>query len=90
MTSVRLPSRPVAQGGHAWSVAACGRVGAVAASVPADRVGVPVRATDTVRMVLPDEPPRLTPGAAKALLRILIKASDQLDGTNNPEERSSD
>jgi hypothetical protein len=41
-------------------------------------------------VVLPDEPPRLTPGAAKALLRILIKASDQLDGTDNPEERPRD
>jgi hypothetical protein len=41
-------------------------------------------------VVLPDEPPRLTPGAAKALLRILIKANDQLDGTDNPEERPRD
>jgi hypothetical protein len=28
-------------------------------------------------MVLPDEPPRLTPEAARALLRILIKASER-------------
>jgi len=27
-----------------------------------------------VRVILPDEPPRLTPGAARALLRILLKA----------------
>ena len=33
---------------------------------------------DAVRVVLPDEPPRLTPEAARALLRILIKASDRL------------
>ena len=33
---------------------------------------------DTVRVVLPDEPPRLTPGAAAALLRILLKAHDQM------------
>jgi hypothetical protein len=30
-------------------------------------------------VVLPDEPPRLTPGAARALLRILLKAHDQLN-----------
>jgi hypothetical protein len=40
---------------------------------------------DTVRVVLPDEPPRLTPGAAAALLRILLKAYDQLDDTDNPQ-----
>ena len=36
------------------------------------------RSTDTnaVRVVLPDEPPRLTPGAAQALLRILLKAAE--------------
>jgi hypothetical protein len=32
--------------------------------------------TDAVRVVLPDEPPRLTPGAARALLRILLKAAE--------------
>jgi hypothetical protein len=32
--------------------------------------------TDAVRVVLPDEPPRLTPGAATALLRILLKAAE--------------
>ena len=30
---------------------------------------------NVVRVVLPDEPPRLTPGAATALLRILLKAA---------------
>jgi hypothetical protein len=39
---------------------------------------------NAVRVVLPDEPPRLTPGAAKALLRILVKAHDQLNGTDDP------
>jgi hypothetical protein len=34
-------------------------------------------------VVLPDEPPRLTPGAARALLRILLKADDQL--TDSPQ-----
>jgi hypothetical protein len=33
---------------------------------------------DAVRVVLPDEPPRLTPEAARALLRILLKATDRL------------
>jgi hypothetical protein len=32
--------------------------------------------TNAVRVVLPDEPPRLTPGAATALLRILLKAAE--------------
>ena len=40
---------------------------------------------DAVRVVLPDEPPRLTPGAAAALLRILLKAYNQLDETDNPQ-----
>jgi hypothetical protein len=31
---------------------------------------------NAVRVVLPDEPPRLTPGAATALLRILLKAAE--------------
>jgi hypothetical protein len=38
---------------------------------------------DAIRVVLPDEPPRLTPGAARALLRILLKAHDQL--TDSPQ-----
>ena len=37
---------------------------------------------NAVRVILPDEPPRLTPGAATALLRVLLKAHDQL--TSNP------
>jgi hypothetical protein len=39
-------------------------------------------AANAVRVVVPREPPRLTPGAAAALLRILLKACDQLDDTN--------
>ena len=31
---------------------------------------------NAVRVVLPDGPPRLTPGAAHALLRILLKAAE--------------
>ena len=42
------------------------------------------RSSEAIRVVLPDEPPRLTPGAARALLRILLKAHDQLNGTDNP------
>lgn len=40
---------------------------------------------NAVRVVLPDEPPRLTPGAAQALLRILIKAHDRLAAGGNPQ-----
>ena len=36
-------------------------------------------------MDLPDEPLTLTPEAAWALLRILIKARDRRNGTGNPE-----
>jgi len=32
-----------------------------------------------VRVILPDEPPRLTPAAARALLRILLRAHAQAD-----------
>jgi len=35
---------------------------------------------NAVRVVLPDELPELNPGAAAALLRILLKAYDQLTG----------
>ena len=38
-----------------------------------------------IRVDLPDEPPRLTPEAARVLLRILLKAHDRLDGTHNPK-----
>lgn len=41
--------------------------------------------TNGVRVVLPDEPPRLTPGAAAALLRILLKAHDQLNRSDHEE-----
>ena len=30
-----------------------------------------------LRLVAPDEPPRLTPGAARVLLRILLKAAEK-------------
>ncbi len=42
-------------------------------------------ADEDIRVVLPDEPPPLTPGAAAALLRILLKALDQLNGHDNPQ-----
>ncbi len=41
--------------------------------------------TNAVRVVLPDEPPRLTPEAAQVLLRILLKAHDRLTDTGNPQ-----
>lgn len=41
--------------------------------------------TNAVRVVLPGEPPRLTHGAARALLRILLKAYDQLIEQENQE-----
>jgi hypothetical protein len=40
---------------------------------------------ETLRVDLPDEPLTLTPEAAWALLRILIKAHDRLNGTDNPQ-----
>ena len=42
------------------------------------------RRTDAIRVDLPDDPPTLIPEAARALLRILIKAHDRLNGTDNP------
>jgi hypothetical protein len=42
------------------------------------------RDEEAIRVVLPDEPPRLTPGAAAALLRILLKANAKLDGNHDP------
>jgi hypothetical protein len=36
-------------------------------------------------VVLPDEPPTLTPEAARVLLRILLTARDRLNGTDDPQ-----
>jgi hypothetical protein len=41
--------------------------------------------TDAIRVVLPAEPPALSPEAARGLLRILLKAHDRLNGTVNPQ-----
>jgi hypothetical protein len=38
-----------------------------------------------VRVVMPDEPPRLNPEAARVLLRILLKAHARLADTKNPQ-----
>ena len=40
---------------------------------------------ETVRVILPAEPPPLNPEAARVMLRILLKAHDQLDGNDNPQ-----
>lgn len=40
--------------------------------------------TETVRVILPAEPPPLNLAAARVLLRILLKAHDQLDDIDNP------
>ena len=42
------------------------------------------RKRDAIRVDLPDEPPTFTPEAAWALLRILIKARDRRNVTDNP------
>jgi hypothetical protein len=42
------------------------------------------RKTDEIRVDLPDEPPTLTPEAARALLRILLKAHDRLLDKKRP------
>ena len=44
------------------------------------------RNENPVRVVMPDEPPRLTPEAARVLLQILLKAHDRLNAVDNPEE----
>ena len=36
-------------------------------------------------MILPAEPPPLNPEAARVLLRILLKAHDQLADNDNPQ-----
>jgi hypothetical protein len=54
-------------------------------SGPAPAKQRPPRKTDVIRVDLPDEPPTLTPGAAWALLRILLKARDRRNGTDNPQ-----
>ena len=41
--------------------------------------------TETVRVILSAEPPPLNPAAARVLLRILLKAHDQLAGKENPQ-----
>ncbi len=40
---------------------------------------------ETIRVILPDEPPPLNPAAARVLLRILLKAHDQLADKGNPQ-----
>ena len=42
---------------------------------------------ETIRVILPAEPPPLTPEAARVLLRILLKAHDRLAATATPRRR---
>jgi hypothetical protein len=46
------------------------------------------RVTDhqQIRVILPDEPPRLTPGAARVLLRILLKAEARAQADDHEKE----
>ena len=39
----------------------------------------------SIRVILPAEPPPLNPEAARVLLRILLKAHDRLADNGNPE-----
>ena len=43
------------------------------------------RKTDAIHVDLPDDPPTFTPEAAWALLRILIKARDRLNGPDDAQ-----
>ncbi len=45
----------------------------------------PPGTTETVRVILPAEPPPLTPEAARVMLRILLNAHDQLAESGNPQ-----
>ena len=40
--------------------------------------------TGTIRVILPAEPPPLNPEAARVMLRILLKAHDQLTDSDHP------
>ena len=40
---------------------------------------------ETIRVILPAEPPPLNPEAARVMLRILLKAHDQLAGDDHPD-----
>lgn len=40
---------------------------------------------EDIHVILPAEPPRLTPGAARALLRVLVKAHDRLKDQDRRE-----
>jgi hypothetical protein len=42
------------------------------------------REESPIRVILPDEPPRLTPEVAQVLLRIILKARDQLNAPDHP------
>ena len=45
----------------------------------------PQATAKSIRVILPAEPPPLNPAAARVLLRILLKAHDQLADKDNPQ-----
>jgi hypothetical protein len=50
-----------------------------------DRANRRTQQDRAVRVVMPDEPPQLNPEATRVLLRILLKAYDRLNSTDNPQ-----
>jgi hypothetical protein len=45
---------------------------------------------EPIKVVLPAEPPRLTPGSARALLRILVKAHEKQAGGSSEVPSTSE
>lgn len=45
---------------------------------------------EEITVILPPEPPELNPGAARALLRILLKAYEEQFGPYSPTEEAMD
>ena len=50
----------------------------------------PATRAQPVRVLLPDEPPALTPAAARALLRILLKAQAAQEGANQMTDNQAE
>jgi hypothetical protein len=45
--------------------------------------------SEPVEVVLPDEPPQLTPGAARALLKILLRAHARIAEARQEQENTT-